>query len=129
MGLNRQRTLGYVPASLPKVCEVFGMHRELVYRDVVWGILGVCPFEYGIPAGVKDVLGVRSGKIGSQGDIERVMDVCIRWRDSRYRSHALSRDVPARIHGGHAHIRPRHAEVGTHPLGPMTHINGELIHD
>ena len=77
---------------------------------------------------MEDVFGIGAGKVGSEGNVERVVDGNIGGRlRVRNGQCSLGCDLLVRIYCRHAHIRPGHAEVWTHPLGPVTHVC-QLIH-
>lgn len=77
---------------------------------------------------MEDVLGIGPGKLGRERHIERVVDRGIDGGGGRYRRDTLRSDLLVRVYARHSHVvRSRHAEAGTHPLGPVTHVR-QLIH-
>lgn len=102
------------------------MGRELKDVDIVRCVLWVRPSQNGIGGSVQNVFGVGTSQIRGKRDVERVV----------YRSVGGGRsERQARLGDGfrvlvqvvHGHAGPTHAEVWTHPLGPVAHVR-QLIH-
>lgn len=115
MGFDRERALGDLLAHIPQHGYILRVDGQLVDRNIVRGILWMSPPHHGIGGGVQDILRVRAGKIGSEGDVEGVVDRRVDglggtyWRCSQVNGRLLLVRVDAR----HAHVvRPRHAKVG-----------------
>lgn len=91
--------------------------------DVIGGILRMRPSEDGIGGGVQDFLGVGTGEVGREGDVEGVGDGgvgSLRVDEGR----ARMRDIfwmGVDWVAGHVGTAT-HSKVGTHPLGPVPHI-------
>lgn len=121
MGFDGERALGNVFTHLPQHGQVLGVDGQVVDRNIVGGVLRMRPPHHGIGGGVEDILSVRAGKIGSEGDVEGVVDRRVDgrrstyWRGARMDGRLL---LLVRIDARHAHVvRPRHAKVGwAHPL-------------
>lgn len=127
MGVDDELCLGYFLAYLPQMGKVMGVYRQFEDGHVVGCVFRVRPSHDGVGSGVEDVLGVRAGKFGREGHVERVVDRGIDGLGGGYRRGALGSNLLVRVYAWHAHIRSRHAEVGAHPLGPVTHVC-QLIH-
>lgn len=137
VGLDVEGTIGDVLAGLPKVGEVLSMDRQFADLDIIGSIDRMCPSHDSILIGMEDILGVGPGEVGREGDVEGVVDDGIAGRlkrlGHRYRGSLLRQRIAARlVHGVRVHrhvgVGTTHAEVGAHPLGPVTHI-GKLVHD
>lgn len=72
--LDMQGTEGDVLAQLSETAEVFSVYGQLVDRDVISSLGRVRPPEDGIASSVKDVLGVGTDEVGSEGNVEGVVD-------------------------------------------------------
>lgn len=125
MGLNGQLACGEVFANLPKPAEVVSVDGQLVDGNIIGCFGRMCPAKDGIGSSVEDVLGVGTGKIGGEGNIEGMVDDRVadlrrgygRWTDGLGRE--LVR-VLMRMEALHRHctqVGPRgHAKGGTHAL-------------
>lgn len=123
LGLNRERATGEVSTQAMQVVEVLGVDRKLVNLNIVGSILGVRPSDDGIGSRMQDILGVGAGKVGREGDVERVGDGgvgSLRVGESRA---SLRRIFGMGVHGITGHVgSATHTKVRTHPLGPVPHI-------
>jgi len=124
----KARVTGDLLAHLPQVRKVLSVDGKLVDRDVVGGILGVCPYQYRVGRSMQNVFGVGAGKIGGKGDVEGVMNWLLHDRRLVHRHSSLASDFLVVVHARHGDmLSGGHAEIRPHALGPLTHIC-ELIH-
>lgn len=74
MGLDGERASTKLLAQALQVGEVLGMHREIIYRNIVGGVSGMRPAEDGIARGMQDLLRVGTGEVRGEGDVESEVD-------------------------------------------------------
>ena len=109
VGLDGERAGGDVLAHLPQLGEVVGVNGELVDRDIVGCFGRVCPAQDGVGGGMQDVLGVGSGQLGGEGDVEGMVYDGVDDLGWSYGGGTLRRHLVVRmetLHGHAAHVGP-----------------------
>ena len=123
VGFDRERAHGNIPTDSLEAFEVGHMCGQLVDLDIIGSILRVGPSLDSMLGRVQNVLSIGANKIGAKRNIECVMYRRIRGL-GRVHGGGCGSSFGMAIERRHGHIgvRPTHAKVGTHPLGPVTHI-------
>lgn len=74
MSLDLEGAAGDVLADLAEVREVLGVDGQLVDTHVIGSVFGMGPSEDGVGGGMEDVLGVGTGEVGGERNVEGVVD-------------------------------------------------------